>query len=101
MDIMVTKEISEEEIFAYSAKACGLTKLILVEVMMVMNKIEGGIITPGFVRGLIRKTPGLNEPLYLKETGNKPVTKNIKKIYLIEDVTHFETNDAIYKVRFL
>ena len=101
MDVMVAKEASEEEIFAYSAKVCGLSRGILIEVIMITNKNEKEVITPGFVRGQIKRSPVLNKPLYIKETGDKPVTKNIKKIYSIEGVTLFETNDAIYKVRFV
>lgn len=101
---METKKFvsNEEELFAYDAVACGLTKGVMVEIILIVDKNRNpNSVIGSLVRGQIMESPVLDEPLHFKETGDKPVTKNIKKIYLIEDVTHFETNDALYKVRFV
>lgn len=92
---------TEEELFAYDATACGLTKGVIVEIILIVDKLRNpNSVVGSYVRGQIKRSPVLDKPLYLKETGEKPVTKNIKKIFLINGATYIETTDAVYKVRF-
>lgn len=101
---METKKFAstEEELFAYDAMACGLAKGIMVEIILIVDKNRNpNSVIGSFVRGQIKRSLVLDRPLYFKENGIKPVTRNIKKIFLINKATFFETNDAVYKVRFV